>query len=145
MDQSVPTQPVRMLGHYLRPSRGRVTLLTILLMTSIGLQLLAPQLLGRFVDAATGQGGQGDGSANRLYAIAGLFFAAVLAQKALFLISVYLTEDLGWATTNALRADLTGCLLYTSDAADERSSVDLGGRRIIKKKTSKLREQSYEH
>src|SRR5678815_5748802 len=26
-----------------------------------------------------------------------------------------------------------GCLLYTSDAADERSSVDLGGRRIIKK------------
>ena len=31
--------------------------------------------------------------------------------------------------------DLT-CLLYTSDAADERSSVDLGGRRIIKKKKS---------
>ena len=26
---------------------------------------------------------------------------------------------------------LEGCLLYTSDAADERSSVDLGGRRII--------------
>ena len=31
------------------------------------------------------------------------------------------------------------CLLYTSDAADERSSVDLGGRRIIKKK------KIYEH
>ena len=30
-----------------------------------------------------------------------------------------------------------GCLLYTSDAADERSSVDLGGRRIIKKKNKK--------
>ena len=29
---------------------------------------------------------------------------------------------------------LSVCLLYTSDAADERSSVDLGGRRIIKKK-----------
>ena len=29
----------------------------------------------------------------------------------------------------------SGCLLYTSDAADERSSVDLGGRRIIKKQT----------
>ena len=25
------------------------------------------------------------------------------------------------------------CLLYTSDAADEEDSVDLGGRRIIKK------------
>ena len=30
------------------------------------------------------------------------------------------------------------CLLYTSDAADERSSVDLGGRRIIKKKKNKI-------
>ena len=32
------------------------------------------------------------------------------------------------------RARLYACLLYTSDAADERSSVDLGGRRIIQKK-----------
>ena len=31
------------------------------------------------------------------------------------------------------------CLLYTSDAADERSSVDLGGRRIIKKKKQRRR------
>ena len=31
-------------------------------------------------------------------------------------------------------AIMKSCLLYTSDAADERSSVDLGGRRIIKKK-----------
>ena len=30
------------------------------------------------------------------------------------------------------------CLLYTSDAADERSSVDLGGRRLIKKKIVKI-------
>src|SRR5664280_2252171 len=30
-----------------------------------------------------------------------------------------------------------GCLLYTSDAADEEDSVDLGGRRIIKKKKKK--------
>src|SRR5674536_147782 len=30
---------------------------------------------------------------------------------------------------------LQTCLLYTSDAADEEDSVDLGGRRIIKQKT----------
>ena len=35
-----------------------------------------------------------------------------------------------WLTIN-----MNSCLLYTSDAADERSSVDLGGRRIIKKKS----------
>ena len=29
------------------------------------------------------------------------------------------------------------CLLYTSDAADEEDSVDIGGRRIIKKKKIK--------
>ena len=34
-------------------------------------------------------------------------------------------------------SELYACLLYTSDAADERSSVDLGGRRIIKKNNKK--------
>ena len=37
-----------------------------------------------------------------------------------------------------LREQAGHCLLYTSDAADERSSVDLGGRRIIKKKHNNL-------
>ena len=46
--------------------------------------------------------------------------------------------------TNARLEQDSGCLLYTSDAADERSSVDLGGRRIIKKKNkvSIMAEQS---
>src|SRR5665648_1296330 len=34
----------------------------------------------------------------------------------------------------AMMGPAIGCLLYTSDAADEEDSVDLGGRRIIKKK-----------
>jgi len=33
----------------------------------------------------------------------------------------------------AFNGEIYNCLLYTTDAADERSSVDLGGRRIIKK------------
>ena len=32
------------------------------------------------------------------------------------------------------RAGARGCLLYTSDAADDLLCVDLGGRRILKKK-----------
>ena len=42
--------------------------------------------------------------------------------------------DVGRGTGPAdrlLRGLRSACLLYTSDAADERSSVDLGGRRII--------------
>ena len=40
-----------------------------------------------------------------------------------------------------LRALPHHCLLYTSDAADERSSVDLGGRRIIKKKKKTIKRE----
>ena len=39
----------------------------------------------------------------------------------------------GWSS-KGWESQIPVCLLYTSDAADERSSVDLGGRRIIKKK-----------
>mgnify|MGYP003381556481 CR=1 FL=1 len=51
----------------------------------------------------------------------------------------YPREVLWQAMLDFIVADLetakeNNCLLYTSDAADERSSVDLGGRRIIKKK-----------
>src|SRR5678816_3173973 len=45
--------------------------------------------------------------------------------KAYYIVSVFM--HLGDEIRNMI------CLLYTSDAADERSSVDLGGRRIIKK------------
>ena len=36
---------------------------------------------------------------------------------------------------NVMCQRLDACLLYTSDAADDLLCVDLGGRRIIKKKT----------
>ena len=49
------------------------------------------------------------------------------------------TEGKDISTKLILAADgVHSCLLYTSDAADERSSVDLGGRRIIKKTNSRL-------
>src|SRR5665809_169880 len=40
-------------------------------------------------------------------------------------------------TTASLRSRVVSCLLYTSDAADDLLCVDLGGRRIIKKKKKK--------
>ena len=47
------------------------------------------------------------------------------------------SSKLGVAGIKSLRIgkmiEVKICLLYTSDAADEEDSVDLGGRRIIKK------------
>src|SRR5428012_25123 len=48
-------------------------------------------------------------------------------------------RDSSWACTDRTRSRATwgragSCLLYTSDAADDLLCVDLGGRRIIKKK-----------
>ena len=42
--------------------------------------------------------------------------------------------------SNAEACRGVGCLLYTSDAAGERSSVDLGGRRILKKNKKRERQ-----
>ena len=50
------------------------------------------------------------------------------------IVGACLNAGLGQITLDEIRK---ACLLYTSDAADERSSVDLGGRRIIKKKKKK--------
>ena len=61
-------------------------------------------------------------------------FGSLLMLVAIVWLAVYAIGPLGYFTTNLI--ELYSCLLYTSDAADERSSVDLGGRRIIKKKTN---------
>src|SRR5678816_604036 len=50
--------------------------------------------------------------------------------KSLYYPEFFITK----AFNKAKKRYYSTCLLYTSDAADERSSVDLGGRRIIKKK-----------
>ena len=46
-------------------------------------------------------------------------------------VAVYFQRQFADPTTRLI----WDCLLYTSDAADERSSGDLGGRRILKKTT----------
>ena len=48
--------------------------------------------------------------------------------------AIILLPTLGRVDIGEAIGKIIDCLLYTSDAADERSSVDLGGRRIIKKK-----------
>ena len=49
-----------------------------------------------------------------------------------------MVERLALADPSADITIVCPCLLYTSDAADDLLCVDLGGRRIIKKKTSTI-------
>ena len=46
----------RLLGTYLRPQRGRVTLLAALLLGSVALQLVNPQIIRYFIDATQRRG-----------------------------------------------------------------------------------------
>ena len=58
-------------------------------------------------------------------------------NRELFEIFIAIAKVRGLPLTYKMKKNFVSiytCLLYTSDAADERSSVDLGGRRIIKKK-----------
>ncbi|MDQ2830164.1 MAG: ABC transporter ATP-binding protein/permease [Chloroflexota bacterium] len=94
----------RLLGVYLRPQWPAVLLLAVLLVMSIGLQLVNPQIVRSFIDTAQG-GARGAQSA--LLTTATLFIAVALAQRAVAFAVVYLGENVGWRATNELRADLT--------------------------------------
>ncbi|MFO7683519.1 MAG: ABC transporter ATP-binding protein [Chloroflexota bacterium] len=86
---------------YLRPFWQRVVLLFGLLLAGIVLQLFAPQVIRRFLDAAQA------GETTRVLVTMGLvYLLIVVGQKALNLLNTYLSTDLGWAATNRLRGDL---------------------------------------
>ncbi|HOG46549.1 MAG TPA: ABC transporter ATP-binding protein [Anaerolineae bacterium] len=90
-----------LLVNYLRPQWPRALLLAGLLFGSIGLQLVNPQVLRYFIDTAT------VGGASQALAQAALLFIAVaLANQALSVTATYVSENVAWSATNALREDL---------------------------------------
>jgi ATP-binding cassette, subfamily B, bacterial len=97
-----PTRALPLLWHYLRPQKSKVALLAAFLFGSIALQLLGPQVVRAFLDLA--QGGAG---LRAISLTAALFFVVVVSQKIVALLTTYVSQDLGWATTNQLRLDLT--------------------------------------
>ena len=95
-----------LLKTYLRPHRGRIILLACSLLLATGFQLAMPQILRRFIDAAT----QGH-ALSALMQIAIVFWATAFASYAVNLGRTYLKERVAWSTTNQLRTDLAAhCL-----------------------------------
>jgi ATP-binding cassette subfamily B protein/ATP-binding cassette subfamily C protein len=91
---------------YLKPQRGRVILLAIALLSSIGLQIINPQILGYFIDTAVAGGSQ-----QSLLTAAILFTVLALLSQILAVAATYWGENVAWTATNALRVDLAShCL-----------------------------------
>lgn len=99
---SIPLTSQRsMLAGYLRPLRARVALLSVLLLGSIALELLNPQILRGFIDRATG-----DGTQAQLIRAGLLFIGVALLQQLVVVAATYMSHSVGWSATNALRGDL---------------------------------------
>ena len=96
---------VELFLRYVGPHRRRALLLSVLLLSNIGLQLLNPQLLRAFIDSAIA-----GAAVEELARIALAFMAIALVNQVVDASAQYVGEDLGWAATNTLRADL---LLHT--------------------------------
>jgi ABC-type multidrug transport system fused ATPase/permease subunit len=95
-----------LLSTYLRPHTGRVLLLAVLLFGGIGLQLVNPQIIRRFLDTA-----RSGGSTQALISAALLYIALSLLQRGLSLAADVTARDTGALTTDALRRDLALHLL----------------------------------
>lgn len=92
---------VHLLTTYLRPQWPKALLMATLLLGGIGLELLGPQILRGFIDTA-----RAGGSVTTLAEDAILFLGATLGAQLVAGLAGYVSEDVGWTATNALRADL---------------------------------------
>ena len=90
-----------LLVRYLRPLKAQAAALAVLLLASIGLQLVQPQILRAFIDAATT-----GTDADYLRNAALLFIGLAIVQQAAAVLATYFSERVGWSATNALREDL---------------------------------------
>jgi ABC-type multidrug transport system fused ATPase/permease subunit len=90
-----------LLSQHIRPQKGRFALLVFLLLGSIGLRILNPQIMRSFIDAALA------GEALRTLSTTALAFIGIAIVQQVISVSVtYLGESVAWTATNALRAEL---------------------------------------
>ncbi|QSO50758.1 ABC transporter ATP-binding protein [Alicyclobacillus curvatus] len=86
---------------YLKPVKGRMLTLLVLLLVTTALQLINPQIVQHFIDTASSHG-----AITSLLWLAGLYLIiAVINQLATVAVS-YLGNDVAWRATNTLREDL---------------------------------------
>ena len=90
-----------LLAKYLKPQTSRVIVLTVLLLTSIAVQLINPQIVRFFIDSATA-----GGTLQTLVSAALLYLGLAVFNQVLTVLATYFGENVGWTATNMMRLDL---------------------------------------
>jgi ATP-binding cassette, subfamily B, bacterial len=101
IDNTVPTPYGQILLTYLRTQKKGVALLSFLILISIGLQLITPQLVRRFLDAV-----ERGHDLETLLKTAVIFMLIAVFAQIIKLIATVVGENVAWTATNNLRADL---------------------------------------
>ncbi len=105
------TLPLRqywlLLARHIQPQKGRFAMLAFLLLGSIGLQVINPQIMRFFIDTALSGGpAQNKVALQELTLAAAAFIGIALIQQVISVAVTYLGENVAWMATNALRAEL---------------------------------------
>ena len=96
-----------LLSDHIRPQKGRFVLLAAMLFGSIGLRILAPQIMRKFIDSALA------GEALQTLTWTAIAFIGIALIQQVVAVSVtYLGENVAWTATNALRAELAEHALH---------------------------------
>jgi len=90
-----------LLVEYLRPQILHVATLSALLLSSIGLALINPQIIRFYLDSV-----ESGSSMETLIRAAGLFMGMAIIRQIVNIAVTYMGEDVAWTATNNLRADL---------------------------------------
>ncbi|WP_282942557.1 ABC transporter ATP-binding protein [Paenibacillus sp. RC67] len=86
---------------YLIPVKLRMIALLGLLLITIALQLIHPQIIRQFIDTAAEQG-----AVVSLLSLAGIYLAIAVCIQLITVTVSFLSNDVAWRATNQLRADI---------------------------------------
>jgi len=92
---------MKLLSKYLKPYRVKVAILSFSVLFNVLLLLVNPQIIRKFIDTISEKKDM-----SQLYKLAVIFFVLAVLQQLFTIFITYLSNNIGWSATNAVRKDL---------------------------------------